>query len=62
MDTARAMEIFNSEQTFKVKLDEDPVWIENVDESSGTATVTINNNPVNTKKVSCDQLVEAGQQ
>lgn len=58
MDTARAMQIYESEQTFLVKLDEDSVWIENVDEANGMATVMVNNNPVNTKTVSCDRLKE----
>ncbi|CAM3983576.1 H-type small acid-soluble spore protein [Paenibacillus alkaliterrae] len=58
MDTARAMQIYNSEQTFAVHLDEDSVWIENVDETNGMATVTVGNNPVNTKTVSCDRLRE----
>lgn len=58
MDTERAMQIYNSEQTFLVKLDEDTVWIENVDESNGMATVMVGNDPVNTKTVSCDRLKE----
>ncbi|HTG68670.1 MAG TPA: H-type small acid-soluble spore protein [Candidatus Udaeobacter sp.] len=58
MDTARAMQIYESEQTFLVKLDEDSVWIENVDEANGMATVMVNNNPVNTKTVSVDRLKE----
>jgi small acid-soluble spore protein H (minor) len=58
MDTKRAMQIYESEQTFKVQLDEDSVWIENVDESNGMATVTVGNNPINTKTVSCDRLKE----
>ncbi|MNO01591.1 acid-soluble spore protein H [compost metagenome] len=64
MDTARAMQIYNSKDTFAVQLDEDSVWIENVDESNGMATVTVGNNPVNTKTVSCDRLreVEKGKQ
>lgn len=58
MDTERAMQIYNSEQTFLVKLDEDTVWIENVDESNGMATVMVGSDPVNTKTVSCDRLKE----
>lgn len=58
MDTARAMQIYESEQTFTVHLDEDTVWIEKVDEANGMATVTVGNNPVNTKTVSCDRLME----
>ncbi|WP_169083632.1 H-type small acid-soluble spore protein [Paenibacillus sp. PL91] len=58
MDTARAMQIYESEQTFLVQLDEDSVWIENVDETNGMATVMVGNNPVNTKTVSCERLKE----
>ncbi len=58
MDIARAKQIYESEQTFKVKLDEDSVWIENVDEENGMATVTVGNNPLNNKTVSCDRLME----
>jgi small acid-soluble spore protein H (minor) len=58
METARAMQIYESEQTFLVQLDEDSVWIENVDEANGMATVMVGNNPVNTKTVSCDRLKE----
>ncbi|KRE29792.1 H-type small acid-soluble spore protein [Paenibacillus sp. Soil522] len=58
MDTARAMQIYESEQTFLVKLDEDSVWIEDIDQANGMATVMVNNNPVNTKTVSVDRLKE----
>ncbi|WP_424766477.1 H-type small acid-soluble spore protein [Paenibacillus sp. sgz302251] len=58
MDTARAMEIYKSKETYKVHLDRDSVWIENVDEDNGMATVMVGNNPVNTKTVSCDRLKE----
>jgi small acid-soluble spore protein H (minor) len=60
METARAKEIYESEQTFKVKLDEDTVWIEHVDEQNGMATVTVGNNPLNNKTVACDRLMEQG--
>jgi len=58
MDVKRAKEIYNSEGTYQVQLEGDSVWIENVDEDKGMATVTVNNNPTNTKTVSCDQLQE----
>lgn len=58
MDTTRAKQIYESEQTFAVMLDADSVWIENVDEANGMATVMVNNNPVNTKTVSVDRLKE----
>lgn len=60
MDVARAKQIYESEQTVKVHLDEDSVWIENVDEANGMGTVMVGNNPVNTKTVSCDRLKEEG--
>jgi len=58
MDVKRAMEIYSSKNTYQVQLEGDSVWIENVDEDNGMATVMVNNNPVNTKTVSCDRLEE----
>lgn len=58
MDVKRAMQIYNSKDTHLVQLEGDSVWIENVDEDNGMATVMVNNNPVNTKTVSCDRLEE----
>lgn len=58
MDTARAKQIYESEQTVVVQLEGDPVWIESVDEANGMATVTVGNNPVNAQTVSCDRLQE----
>ncbi|NIK78372.1 small acid-soluble spore protein H (minor) [Paenibacillus castaneae] len=60
MDTARAKEIYESKQTVAVKLDGngDSVWIENVDEANGMATVQVGGNPTNTQTVSCDRLKE----
>ncbi|WP_138755224.1 H-type small acid-soluble spore protein [Paenibacillus sinopodophylli] len=58
MDISRAKQIYESDQTFAVKLDADSVWIENIDEANGMATVTVGNNPINTKTVSCDRLKE----
>ncbi|CAM4330408.1 small acid-soluble spore protein H (minor) [Paenibacillus endophyticus] len=58
MDKARAKQIYDSDETFTVQLDADSVWIENVDEANGMVTVTVGNNPVNTKTVSCDRLKE----
>lgn len=58
MDTKRAKEIYHSKDTFAVKLEGDSVWIENVDEANGMATVTVGNNPVNTQTVSVDRLEE----
>ncbi|MDQ6421157.1 H-type small acid-soluble spore protein [Paenibacillus sp. LHD-117] len=58
MDTTRAKQIYESKDTIGVKLEGDPVWIENVDEANGMATVTVGNNPVNTQTVSVDRLQE----
>lgn len=60
MDTARAKEIYESNQTVTVKLDGngDNVWIENIDEANGMATVMVGGNPTNTQTVSCDRLKE----
>jgi small acid-soluble spore protein H (minor) len=58
LDTTRAKQIYDSDQTFSVMLDGDSVWIENVDEANGMATVQVGGNPVNTKTVSCDRLEE----
>ncbi|MBH5319156.1 H-type small acid-soluble spore protein [Paenibacillus sp. GSMTC-2017] len=59
METTRAKQIYESKDTFAVHLEGDSVWIENVDEANGMATVTVGNNPVNTKTVSVDRLKEA---
>jgi small acid-soluble spore protein H (minor) len=59
MDTSRAKQIYESKDTIGVKLEGDSVWIENVDEANGMATVTVGNNPVNTKTVSVDRLQES---
>ncbi|MCU6709209.1 H-type small acid-soluble spore protein [Paenibacillus sp. J5C_2022] len=59
MDVQRAKEIYQFEGTIPVHLEGDSVWIENVDEANGMATVTVGNNPVNTKTVSVDQLMES---
>ncbi|GKU80397.1 H-type small acid-soluble spore protein [Paenibacillus sp. L3-i20] len=59
METLRAKQIYESKDTFAVHLEGDSVWIENVDEANGMATVTVGNNPVNTKTVSVDRLKEA---
>lgn len=59
MDTNRAKQIYESKDTFSVHLEGDSVWIENVDEANGMATVTVGNNPVNTKTVSVDRLKES---
>ncbi|MDF2836731.1 MAG: small, acid-soluble spore protein family [Paenibacillus sp.] len=59
MDLNRAKQIYESKDTIGVNLEGDSVWIEKVDEASGTATVTVGNNPVNTKTVSVDRLQES---
>lgn len=58
MDTERAKQIYESEQTFAVHLGDDSVWIENVDEANGMATVQVGSDPLNTFTVACDRLQE----
>ncbi|MFC5647560.1 H-type small acid-soluble spore protein [Paenibacillus solisilvae] len=58
MKTERAKEIYQSKDTFSVRLEGKPVWIENVDETNGMATVQIESNPLNTATVSVDRLQE----
>ncbi|WP_219833949.1 H-type small acid-soluble spore protein [Paenibacillus sp. R14(2021)] len=62
MKTQRAMEIYNSKDTFAVQLGEDSVWIENVDETNGMATVQVGSDPLNTLTVSIDRLKEEGEE
>ena len=58
MNTERAMEIYNAKETIPVHMDGKPVWIEKVDETSGTATVQIESNPQHTHNVPIDKLQE----
>jgi len=59
MDKMRAIEIFNSADTVRVELEGKDVWIEEIDEGNGMATVQIGSNPLNTQTVSVDRLQEA---
>ncbi|MFC4812756.1 H-type small acid-soluble spore protein [Paenibacillus sp. GCM10023250] len=61
MDTKRAMEIYKSKDTFDVQLGDKSVWIENVDEANGMATVRVGTDPLDTHTVSCDRLKEEGE-
>ncbi|SFE12618.1 small acid-soluble spore protein H (minor) [Paenibacillus catalpae] len=59
MDVNRAKQIYSSDSTIKVHLENgDSVWIEHIDEANGTATVKVEGNPTDTKTVSVDQLQE----
>lgn len=58
MNVERAKEIYQSKDTISVKLDGDPVWIEKVDSENGVVTVQVSSNPLNTRTVSVNQLVE----
>lgn len=58
MDVKRAMEIYSSSEMFPVHLGGHSVWIENVDESNGMATVQVGTTPQNTQTVSVEQLHE----
>ncbi len=58
MKTERVKEIFQSKDTFAVNLGGESVWIEEVDEASGMATVQIGSDPQRTATVAIDQLQE----
>lgn len=58
MDVQRAREIYESKDTIGVRVDGESVWIENVDETNGMATVQFGSRPANTKTVSVDRLQE----
>lgn len=58
MNAQRAAEIISSKDTIEVELEGQPVWIENVDEANGMATVQIGAKPTNTKTVSVERLRE----
>lgn len=52
------MHIYSSKDTFPVHLEGRPVWIENIDEDNGMATVQIGSDPLNTHTVAVDRLSE----
>ncbi|THF74729.1 H-type small acid-soluble spore protein [Cohnella fermenti] len=58
MNSKRAAEIYASKDTIAVQLDGEPVWIENVDDANGMATVQVGAKPTNTKTVSVERLTE----
>lgn len=58
MDLERAINIFQSEDTYKVKLEGEPVWIEEIDRENGMATVQVGSRPTNTVTVSVQRLEE----
>jgi len=58
VNAQRAAEIISSKDTIEVELEGQPVWIENVDEANGMATVQIGAKPTNTKTVSVERLRE----
>ncbi|QYR20857.1 H-type small acid-soluble spore protein [Paenibacillus sp. sptzw28] len=58
MKTERAKQIYQSKDTVAVHLEGKPVWIENIDEANGMATVQIESNPLNTQTVPVDRLQE----
>ncbi|GAB2719974.1 H-type small acid-soluble spore protein [Paenibacillus thermoaerophilus] len=59
MDVKRAKQIYESPDTIRVTLDGESVWIENVDESNGMATVQVGSRPANTLTVSVERLQES---
>jgi small acid-soluble spore protein H (minor) len=58
MEASRAKEILEAEETYAVNLEGDSVWIENVDVASGTATVTVGQDPASAQTVDCGRLEE----
>ncbi|GAB6988112.1 H-type small acid-soluble spore protein [Paenibacillus pini] len=58
MDVKRAMDIYQDKSTISVKLEGEPVWIENVDEVNGMATVQVGSRPANTQTVKVERLQE----
>lgn len=58
MDARRAQQIVQSTDKIEVGLRGTPVWIEEVDAETNTATVHMENNPADRKTVSLDQLAE----
>ncbi|MCV4233380.1 H-type small acid-soluble spore protein [Virgibacillus sp. LDC1] len=58
MEIQRAVEIFNSKDTYKVNLEGESVWIEHVDQQKGMATVQVGSRPTNTLTVNVDRLQE----
>lgn len=58
MDMERAVQIFKSEDTYKVKLEGESVWIEQIDPANGMATVQVGSRPTNTVTVNVEQLEE----
>lgn len=59
MNAQRAQQIYDSKDAIAVQLDgEHSVWIENVDEANGMATVQVGASPTNTQTVSVERLSE----
>lgn len=58
MEASRAKEILEAKETYRVKLEGDSVWIENVDVASGTATVTVGHDQSTAQTVDCGRLDE----
>ncbi|MEC0239290.1 H-type small acid-soluble spore protein [Paenibacillus dokdonensis] len=58
MDVKRALEIYKDTTNIAVKLEGEPVWIENVDEVNGMATVQVGARPTNTQTVNVERLEE----
>jgi small acid-soluble spore protein H (minor) len=54
----RAVQIFQAHDRIEVLLEGNSVWIEEVDEGNGMATVQVGSNPLNTETVSVTRLTE----
>ena len=62
MNIERAREIFDAKDTIPVRLDSgEPVWIENVDDAGGVATVQVGTNPLNTQTVAVERIHEVSE-
>ncbi|MCC3376025.1 H-type small acid-soluble spore protein [Cohnella sp. REN36] len=58
MNAKRAQQIYESAETVSVELEGQAVWIENVDEANGMATVQVKSRPTNVMTVAVDRLNE----
>jgi len=58
MNVQRAQEIIKSDRKIEVQYQGQPVWIDGVDERTGTARVHPEGNPTDSMTVGVDQLEE----
>ena len=58
MELQRAIDIFESKNTYPVKLEGESVWIEEIDHANHMATVQVGSRPTNTVTVNVERLEE----